>query len=191
MRLFVAIELSEEVRSAVAALAHELTAIAPEARWTKAEKMHLTLAFLGEQPEAKVGELSKAISEAASRHPALALRARGGGAFGAPGHSRVLWAGIEGDVGGLAKLQSEVAAALAPYGYVNEHSAFTGHLTLARAKKPRGDAKLAECAERLSGVELGSWPVTEVLLMLSRGGGYQILARAPLRVPSPIGRGTG
>ena len=185
MRLFVAFEVGEEIRARLTELGRELAAVAPSARWVKPEKMHVTLAFLGEQPKARAGELAAAIAGACARHRALVLRAVGGGAFGSPRRPKVLWLGLEGDTGALAALQGELAKALAPFGYVNEHGRYAAHLTLARAKMPRGDAQLAACAERLKAVDLGQLAVTEVLLVESQGGQYTAVSRSPL----PTGEG--
>ena len=52
MRLFIAFDLDAAVRASVGSLLRELGAGAPEIKWVAPDSMHLTLKFIGEQPEA-------------------------------------------------------------------------------------------------------------------------------------------
>ena len=48
MRLFIAIEIPEMIRAAYTTLLKEFRATAPQAKWARAENLHVTLKFLGE-----------------------------------------------------------------------------------------------------------------------------------------------
>jgi len=63
VRLFVALEIPAAVRENLAALIRELRPLAPQAKWVRAEKLHVTLKFIGEVPE----ELRAAVRENNSR----------------------------------------------------------------------------------------------------------------------------
>ena len=52
MRLFIAIEIPESIRSGFAALLKEFRVIAPQLKWVRAENLHVTLKFLGETDSA-------------------------------------------------------------------------------------------------------------------------------------------
>ncbi len=54
MRLFVAIEIPDEVRRNLAVLLREFRAISPETKWVRPENLHLTLKFLGETDPVKL-----------------------------------------------------------------------------------------------------------------------------------------
>lgn len=169
-RLFVAVDLGEEVRRALAALQEELRPQARHARWVAPENAHLTLAFLGSMEEAMVPRLSEALGGVAAKAAPFELRCRGGGAFGAKKHPRVLWVGVEGELAALAVLHQRTEAALQPLGYQPEQREYRPHLTLARAKDPRGDPRLARCAEGLADRSLGASHVDRVILFRSQPG---------------------
>jgi len=183
-RLFVAVDLGAEVRRALEALQAELKALAPEARWVPPENAHLTLAFLGSTEEAKVPELSRTLEAVATRAAPFDLQLRGGGAFGPSKRPRVLWVGVEGDTARLHQLHAWTGAALRPWGYEPEDRDYRPHLTLARARDPRGNPKLACCAGMLAGRALGAARVDRLILFRSQpgpgGSTYTPLAEPPL-----------
>jgi len=61
MRLFVAIELSEAVHSALLELVRQLQGAAADLRWVRPEGMHLTLKFIGEMPPEKLDSIKQAL----------------------------------------------------------------------------------------------------------------------------------
>ena len=58
IRLFVALELPDDVRMRLARLAGGV----PGARWMPAENLHLTLAFIGNVPENAFADVAAALS---------------------------------------------------------------------------------------------------------------------------------
>lgn len=184
-RLFVAVDLGAKVRRALEALEAELKALAPKARWVPPENAHLTLAFLGSMEEAKVPELSAALEAVARRARPFDLQVRGGGGFGSSKKPRVLWVGVEGDTAQLQQLHEWTEAALQPLGYQPEHRDFRPHLTLARARDPRGDPKLSRCAAALAERALGESRIDRLILFRSHpgpgGSKYTPLAEPPLQ----------
>jgi len=180
MRLFVAVTLGAAVTQRAEAAVQRLRPLAPRARWARLEGLHLTLSFLGETAAALLPALSRALHEVAARHAPFRLGAGGGGSFGSPSHPRVLWADVRGDVTALGALQADVARALEPLGFAPEHRAYTAHLTLARAKAPRGDADLLACVQALQQEDWGEGEVTQLILFESRAGAYHPQVEASL-----------
>ena len=141
------------------------------ASWVPEERLHVTLAFLGEITDAKAARVEDRLRKAAAAREPFALRLRGGGAFPRAARARVLWAGLAGDVAALASLARAVRAEEKPY---------VPHVTVARLRAP-SDASGAVAA--LSGVESDAWTVGEVVLMRSHLGPrptYEPLARCAL-----------
>lgn len=184
LRLFVAARLGAAVSSGVARTIDRARGAAPHAKWVAPDAAHLTLAFLGGVPAAQVPAITAALARAAEGHRPLSLDVGAAGTFGRASSPRVLWLGIGGDVDALAALQRDVAAVLAPLGVPPEDRAFHPHLTLARARDPRGDRSLARAAERLGGLVVGTARVTHVVVMESHlgpgGARYDALAELPL-----------
>ena len=180
MRLFVAVTLGPEVTARAEAAVQRLKPLAPRARWARLEGLHLTLSFLGDTDASLVPALAGALQAVAARHAPLRLSAGGGGSFGSPTHPRVLWADVRGEVAALRALQADVAGALEPLGFAPERRAYTAHLTLARAKAPRGDPALVACVEALAHEDWGEGEVRQLILFESRGGAYHPQVEAPL-----------
>jgi 2'-5' RNA ligase len=188
MRLFVAVTLGESIESQARAALERLKGLAPRARWVPPENLHLTLSFLGEVEAERVPALAEALQRVGSAHAPLVLTVGEGGSFGSPSHPRVLWADIRGDTAALGALQAEVVEALRPLGFPPEERAFTAHLTLARARLPRGDRELTECVRALHGSQWGEARVDRLVLFESLRGRYVPRAEAPLsKVPPPAG----
>jgi len=184
LRLFVAVDLGEQVRRNLELLQEELRPLARDARWVPPEKAHLTLVFLGSTEEPAVPGLVEALRSAAAPAAPFELQVQGGGAFGSRQRPRVLWAGVEGDTAALLALQQRTSDALAPLGYQPEKREYRPHLTLARARDLRGDRDLRRCAESLAGRSLGAARIDRVILLrseLRRGGArYTPVAEAVL-----------
>lgn len=176
MRLFIAVTLGVDVEVAATAALERLRALAPQARWVPPANLHLTLNFLGDVDEEQAGRVQRALEDVAPRHRPLWLSIQGGGGFGTPEHPRVLWAGVGGNTAALAALQEDVTEQLRPLGFEPEHRTYVAHLTLARARPPRGDADLVRCVRALQDEHWGEARVDRLVLFESLSGRY--LARA-------------
>jgi RNA 2',3'-cyclic 3'-phosphodiesterase len=171
VRLFIALDVSEEVRARVAeAVTRERSTV--DAKWARTEGLHITLVFFGELEADRLGEIVATTTRIASRFEKLSLEIKGAGTF-AGKKPRVLWLGVTGEVKPLAALATELGAAL---GVVSEHPDFTPHLTLARSIPQRGDPMLNEVAERLARKKFGKWDVEHLTVYESAGGRYRPLA---------------
>lgn len=183
MRLFVAIELPAETRAEVARATAPLRDLDDALRWSRAETLHVTLAFLGTMEESRVGELTAALEGAAAAVAPFELTIRGVGGFPGLRRPRVVWAGVDAPAE-LGRLHQRVEAALAPRGYTAERRPFAPHLTLARVRGGRA-RPIPALEEAAGGVELETTLlVREIALMqslLGAGGArYARVAAVPL-----------
>ena len=149
VRLFFAIELPSEIQAALGRLKPKDEN--REYRWSEPSLLHVTLAFLGEQPGERLQELQR-IGEVAARdsRPGT-LRLGEAGSFGSRRAPRVLWVGLDGDLEAMADLQTRLAAALRQAGFALEDRPFTPHVTLARRR------------EQARGGPPAGWPPTDRL----------------------------
>ena len=122
---------------------------------------HVTLAFLGERPDAAA--VVKAAAPACTGRLPLALEYHGLDAFHSPRAARVAWVGVRS--AGLAELALALRGATA-----SQDRPFVGHVTLARFRSPRDLRKLVQ---RHGDADCGSGSVTRVTLFRStlRQGG--------------------
>ncbi|MBI3452332.1 MAG: RNA 2',3'-cyclic phosphodiesterase [Rhodospirillales bacterium] len=139
VRLFVGVELPEDVRMRLAALC----AGVPGAKWVPAQNLHLTLRFIGEVPEGEAEDIDHALS--AVRPPRFEINLAGVSYFETAGQVRALWAGVEKSAD-LTALHKRVESALIRIGLDPEDRRFTPHITLARLR----DAPLSRVSAFLS-----------------------------------------
>jgi 2'-5' RNA ligase len=134
LRLFLALDLPEAVRSSLDAAAAPARALGTKVRWVRAESLHLTLVFLGERPAAQVDAISTRVGAVCGAHAPFALRVAGMGCFPSPSRPRVLWAGLAGEIDALKALQRGVLDALVRAGLATPDARFDPHLTLGRVR---------------------------------------------------------
>jgi len=161
MRLFFALWPPRET-----ALALERWAQALDGRRTPADRIHLTLAFLGEADEARAQEAARRVQAAAFR---LALEDPGYW-----GHNQIVWAGPRQVPGELARLTELLQLELYKESFILERRPFAAHVTLLR-KAP---------AQPLPALPPVEWPVREFHLVSSSpaaaGPAYRTLGRFAL-----------
>jgi 2'-5' RNA ligase len=185
LRLFVAFDLADEVRTAMRRRLARLRSLLPQSRWIDPDRAHLTLVFLGHHPEDRLSALSAALSEVFARYPAMPLRLHGGGTFPQGRPARVAWVGIKGPPE-LPPMQHDLAdAAASLLEWEPEKRPYHPHVTLARCSPtwPR------QLVERFHSEAQGAWGeeflASEGVLYRSRlsprGARYEALARFPLR----------
>ncbi len=131
MRLFFAVALPQAVRDALG----RLRADDPAYRWVEPASMHVTLAFLGEQPSDALAGLESIGAEAAAASPASTLRLGQPGSFGPRSAPRVLWIGLAGDVAALETLHRHLSDGLRQGQFPVEDRPLAPHITLARRRE--------------------------------------------------------
>ena len=139
MRLFVAIDLDEGARQAIAAFQQRVaTALGAgrSLRTVDPAHMHLTLAFLGEIAERDVPPIVDTLSTTVDSHP-FAAGFQGLGVFPPRGAPRVLWLGVAEGADEILEVQRVVASRLHRLGMRLEPRPFHPHLSLARWRSSR------------------------------------------------------
>lgn len=114
-----------------------------ELRWVRDEHLHLTLRFFADLPSDRAGLAAEAAAAAGASVPRFDLEVRGLGRFPSHGPLRVVWAGLGAGRDALAALAEALARELAARGFPADERPFTPHLTLARARDPRGSKENA------------------------------------------------
>ena len=127
MRLFIAIELPENVKEQLSRLR---TAI-PDARWVTPGQLHLTLAFLGHVPAETQAALEQRL--AAIHLPCFFLCFTRTGCFPNRRRPRVVWAGVKPEPL-LDALAARIRETVLSCGIHQEERPFSPHITLARIK---------------------------------------------------------
>jgi 2'-5' RNA ligase len=135
-RHFFALWPDEDAAQSLAALSQSIAAQV-EGTPVPRDRIHLTLAFLGELAPARAEEAMRAAEAARSRPFEMVLDQVG--SFRA---ARVAWAGCSHAAPGLKALQTRLAKALRSHDFALEERPFAAHVTLAR-KISRAPARAA------------------------------------------------
>lgn len=162
MRTFVAVDLPEELHSKVAQVQSKFDEF--KFKFVDPSLVHITMKFLGEVPEEKIGDIAKALD--AVKCPPFEVALRGVGAFPKPKFAKVVWIGCEGN---FEELHQLVEASLSPFGFTKDTHGFNAHATLARVKYlPKKNKELfLQLIDELKDVELGAMKVDAIRLKKS------------------------
>ena len=145
-KLFFALWPDEAVRQALVRLQSPV-----RGRLIPQEKLHLTMAFLGQQPAEALPVLLDILH--ATHMPPLQLTLDCYGYFKRP---RIAWAGMSAVPAGLLAAQGELMARLEAAGFsAATHGEFKPHITLAReAKEAPAEFSLAPIVWKVEGIAL-------------------------------------
>jgi 2'-5' RNA ligase len=180
MRLFTGLDLPAEVAGNLEELLRRLKATA-RVQWSPPQNLHITTKFIGEWPEARLGDLTMALAGMPGR-AAIPVRIRRVGFYPNPRAPRIFWCGIEAP--GLEALAGDTDSATAALGIQPEKRAFSPHLTLARIKPPAELQALHAAIAGLGALEFGEFAARSFFLYQSTlqpsGSVYTKLAEFPL-----------
>lgn len=140
MRLFIAIDLSEETRAHLrrvrSLLEAQLAAArhAPRVTWVADDAAHVTLRFIGEVPDDTADRVRAAM---ATRLPgdSYTLQFGGVGVFPNARRPRVIWIGVTAGQAATAALARAVDTLVSPIVGPWEEREFSAHLSVGRVKE--------------------------------------------------------
>jgi 2'-5' RNA ligase len=130
MRIFIALDIPQQIRSQITEYRERAHGLAPDARWARVEGLHVTLKFVGEVSDPVVQQIKSAL--ATVKAAPFEVKFEGVGFFPNEKGARVFWVGVDGGTA-LPRLAAAVDAALAGIGIAREEKDYHPHLTLARA----------------------------------------------------------
>lgn len=143
----------------------------------------MTVKFLGEVPEDRVGEVAEIASAAGAASRAAVTSLTDVGAFLNLRRARVLWVGMDDPGGAFAALASSMEERFGVAGFRKEGRALHVHLTLARFHAPQPvEKELLEAGPY--NFDRSPFDVAEIVLFRSRlspkGATYEEISRFPL-----------
>ena len=176
-RLFAGIELGDAARAACADVASALTKTGFAAKYESPDKLHVTLAFLGNVAPERTPETISAL-EAAAAVPPFALAFDKLGAFPHERRPRVVYIGSREQGPAFRSLSSALRGTYAALGFAFDDDA-VAHVTIARTKDPQRPLPLVEFTPINIVVERVT--LFESLFDKARNTSrYEIIATAPL-----------
>jgi 2'-5' RNA ligase len=168
-RVFFALWPDASVRAALSGAAVEAQ-VECDGRATAAEKIHLTLFFVGTVECARLPRIEQCAASLTGRPFTLDMRV-----LGYWRHNRIVWAGADACSPELSRLVAALTKNLAEEGIEAEDRPYVPHVTLLRN---------ARRAPSRKAIEVPGWDASELVLVESvpaqRGVRYDIMARYPL-----------
>lgn len=170
MRLFVGINLPNEIKQTLLEFQTELRHLGVIGSWKSQDNFHITLEFLGELDLDNIPTLTETLSKVARNHNPFKLNIAGLGAFPSINRPQTYWTAVSGSLNELNRLQNEIHIELTRNGYVLEDRKFKPHITLA-SRTMLDDLNLSVVHTK----NLGEFKVDKVILFESRAiGGKRI-----------------
>jgi len=161
VRAFVALELSEEIRTRLAKAQDILRSCSARLTFVEPELIHITAKFLGEVEEKDL----PAIMDALRGIPFTPFPVSAGDVtVNNRNRPHTVWSAI-GDGGRGERLLAAIDTALCPLGIPPENRRFTPHATVARVKVM--DPSLFAALQKLNGTSYGSCTVSGLKLKKS------------------------
>lgn len=112
MRIFLAIEIPQDIKEKLVEVQEELRPLIPGVRWEKGEKLHLTLVFLGKVEEERVEELKEVVREGIKGVKGFNVELSGLRFFPNEKRPRVVLLEVGEGVGEFRRLQKGLTGAL-------------------------------------------------------------------------------
>ncbi len=145
--------------------------------------MHITLKFLGDIDERNVPGIVEVMRSSADGVEPFEFKLNGMGAFPNRNRIKVVWIGIP-NPGPMIILADRIDEGLASLGFERERREFKPHLTVARARTPKGMDSVQEIMRRLGNQDFGSQSIDSIRLKRSvlgpKGPTYHIVEEIPL-----------
>jgi len=183
VRAFIGIDIDEAVRQKLAAAQDQLQTTGGQLKLVEPPNIHVTMKFLGEVSEDRVGEIAEALKRAATGTGQFDIGVKGIGVFPNLRYIRVVWAGVAEGHDEVIGLQQGIDRELRPLGFRSERD-FVPHLTIARVKTAKQKERLAAFIKEMTDAEFGVTRAQAIELKQStltpKGPIYSTLARVEL-----------
>jgi 2'-5' RNA ligase len=163
MRIFIAIDISEELREKIADIERKLHSNEFDVKFIEPKNLHITLKFLGDVKEEQINEICNVLEQVSKNFKKFKLFINGLGYFGSPKYIRVIWLGVENgesEIVSLIKILDEKLMHIRR----NEFSRPSPHLTIGRVKTGRNREKLLQKINEFKDVKIGEMIVNEIKL---------------------------
>lgn len=168
MRLFIAIDLSEQQVKKIRTLQERLKSYLDGVKWVAPRNLHLTLKFLGEVDPDKINQLRTIMDKTAGKIEPFNIRFAGCGVFPSPAKARVLWIGVREGFQELQGVASSLEKGLVNFGSAPDKKDYKPHLTLGRLRYPLQENKIRKFLDEEKSFTTEGVRIREMILYESR-----------------------
>lgn len=171
MRAFIAIEISDDIKSVLDRIIAHLKYSGADVKWVDPKAMHLTLKFLGEITDGKCSDVKSLLDAVAKGSKPFEMTMNGLGAFPKIERPRVIWAGLSKGGPEVAELARRIEDSLSETGFPGSDKPFSPHLTIGRVRSPLNTDKLRDkmlsASSIIQSADVISHKVTSIVLFQS------------------------
>lgn len=183
MRVFVGINISEDIKKKIIDLQKKIYAISSKIRFTKSENIHLTFKFLGSLSEEECKEFIQGIETGLAGRDKFSLQIKNFGVFPNVSNPRILWIGVEKN-NNLLEIQKDIEILSNKFN-VPPEKGFKGHITIARNNNKIDISSLKQLKEKFNDFIWGNLVVKEIDIIESQlkptGAQYSVLKSIKLK----------
>lgn len=144
MRTFIAIELSEGIREALAQIQSHLKYSGADVKWVENDNIHLTLKFLGEITEEKCEKVKSILDTIGKSLKPFEISIKDIGAFPKIDYPRIIWVGLDRGAVESKVLAEKIDEELSKIGFQKETRPFAAHLTIGRVRSSKNKEALKD-----------------------------------------------
>jgi 2'-5' RNA ligase len=134
MRFFIALEIPEQSRAELASVQEQLHQLVPDLRITNPENLHLTIAFVGEQPDNLKDRLIEIMRKASDGIPPFTVTPSYIDGFPHLHTAHILWVGVKEDIDKLYELRHHIKDGLGNLDMPVDQRRFVPHIAIAKVK---------------------------------------------------------
>jgi 2'-5' RNA ligase len=168
IRSFLAFELPVDIKKTVKRVTGEIRDSGLDARWVKAENIHLTIVFLGNVKTEEIDSIGEKVRNVCPEYGSFDIALKGVGCFPSMRRPRVLWLGLDGEIERMSHFRDDLQRALKAFGIKEEKRPFKPHLTLGRFRSTRKmGSKLEELLSKYAALESPVESLNELYLFKS------------------------
>lgn len=162
-----ALEIPENSKKEIEMLQNKLKRLIPQARLTDSQKLHLTLSFIGEQPENLKEALTKVIENAALGVSSFEITPAYIDGFPSLHNPHTIWVGVKGDIEKLLLIRERVKDGLLVLNLVVDERRFIPHLAIAKIKNLKMTPRLEVDLEKLMTIPFDPIKISSIKLFES------------------------
>lgn len=168
MRFFIALEIPTENLLQFQSIQDRLNTLIPQARITDVDKIHLTIAFMGEQEDNFKDKLIQVIKSSTKDIPCFEVTPAYLDGFPNIHSPKVIWVGVKGDIDKILILRERIKDGLESLGLPVDERRFTPHITIAKLNNDFNVSRNLEVElEKMMAVEFNPIIISSVKLFES------------------------
>lgn len=149
MRFFIALEIPSENISQFQSIQDKLSILIPQSKLTNVDKIHLTLAFLGEQDDNLKVKLVEIIQNTVKDISPFEVTPAYIDGFPNLHNPNILWVGVKGDIDRVLLIRERIKDSLANLNLPVDERRFIPHITIAKFDNLKVDRNLEVELEKI------------------------------------------